>query len=751
MVNVIPLDHVDDVPVVEPNQHDDVLVVPEPVLVDEYEDPKEDEFKEEEDSQEEEDNIKVDIEKDKNEPELTYPYKEMDPLNPLPPASESEPKDAIEVENPIKHEDEIVPASVYEKGKEKDEFYGKLILDLGNEVHSSVEQGTAAMEKLVEKLGNVKGKNKRVRRDLYWTRVRAHDFYQEMTRRGFVFEERPNEAINVPIEDKKSPSFESIMPPKSAPMTQAAICRMIKENVDAVITAERARHANVGNDARGSRPVRGAVELLRWFEKTKSVFGISKCVEGKKVRFAATTLQGHALTWWNSKTTTMGLENVNRMPWSKMKQLMTAENRKLEMKESWKESSKSGRAFKVEIVVCHKCGKVGHKIRFCKEKNVATGVNALPMPTCYDCGEQGHTKNRCPKKVKQEKSFVDTRFSSMLDIDSVKIGASYEVELADGRHDVVIFCGKKLVRISYGNKMFIVERDKGMSRLKVISCIKARKYVERGLPPSRKVEFRINLVPRAAPVARAPYRLAPSKMRELSVQLQELLEKGFIRPSSSPGVHVDPAKIKSIKSWAALTMPTGGKEEEEAFQTLKQKLSSAPILALPGGKAYFVVYCDASLKGYGAVLMQREKLIAYASRQLKVHEENYTTRDMGLGAIVYALRLWRHYLYRTKCVVFTDHKSLQYNLNQKELNLRQQRWIELLKPPCYSLHVYTMPYTIARSICMHDYDMLPPSHEERLADIASPDSRRDSRGVPYEFWTIGCWWKSLTGYYSYLA
>ncbi|GKA42812.1 putative reverse transcriptase domain-containing protein [Tanacetum coccineum] len=92
----------------------------------------------------------------------------------------------------------------------------------------------------------------------------------------------------------------------------------------------------------------------------------------------------------------------------------------------------------------------------------------------------------------------------------------------------------------------------------------------------------------------------------------------------------------------------------------------------------FVVYCDVSLKGYEAVLMQREEVIAYASIQLKVHEENYTTHDLELGAVVFTLRLWRHYLYRTKCVVFTDHKSLHYILNQKELNLRQRRWIELL-------------------------------------------------------------------------
>ncbi|GJS11119.1 hypothetical protein Tco_0367915 [Tanacetum coccineum] len=291
MVNEIPLNHVDDVPVVEPNQYDDVHVVPEPVLVDEEEDSEEDEFEEEEDPQEEDDDMEIDIEEDENKPELTYPYEEVDPLNPPSPASESELDDEIKGENPIEHEDETVPISVYEvgesstaaipredgdrllpgfmrrdidslfgrmvnfsrrlcgretahalvekKGKAKDKLYGKLILELGNEVRSSVEQGTAAMEKLVEKLGNVEEKveckklkkeleearlsnaflrmqNERVERDLHWTRVRAHEFYQEMIRRGFVFEERPNEAINVLIEDEKSPLSEPQGSPPNA-------------------------------------------------------------------------------------------------------------------------------------------------------------------------------------------------------------------------------------------------------------------------------------------------------------------------------------------------------------------------------------------------------------------------------------------------------------------------------------------------------------------------------------------------------
>ncbi|GJR79735.1 putative reverse transcriptase domain-containing protein [Tanacetum coccineum] len=92
----------------------------------------------------------------------------------------------------------------------------------------------------------------------------------------------------------------------------------------------------------------------------------------------------------------------------------------------------------------------------------------------------------------------------------------------------------------------------------------------------------------------------------------------------------------------------------------------------------FVVYCDASNQGFGCVLMQRGKVIAYASRQLKIHEKNYTTHDLELGAVVFALKTWRHYLYGTKSVIYTDHKSLQYLFEQKELNMRQRRWIELL-------------------------------------------------------------------------
>ncbi|GJX36601.1 putative reverse transcriptase domain-containing protein [Tanacetum coccineum] len=155
----------------------------------------------------------------------------------------------------------------------------------------------------------------------------------------------------------------------------------------------------------------------------------------------------------------------------------------------------------------------------------------------------------------------------------------------------------------------------------------------------------------------------------------------------SQGLHVDPAKIdanlsKIAKSLTELIQENKkyiwGEDQESAFQLLKQKLCEAPILALPEGNDDFVIYCDASRQGLGAVLMQRDKVIAYASRQLKPNEENYTTHDLDLGAVVFALKIRRQCMHGTKCIVFTNHKSLQHILDQKELNMRQRRWLELL-------------------------------------------------------------------------
>ncbi|GKB63524.1 putative reverse transcriptase domain-containing protein [Tanacetum coccineum] len=519
-----------------------------------------------------------------------------------------------------------------------------------------------------------------------------------------------------------------------------------------------------------------------------------------------------------------------------------------------------------------------------------------------------------------DRSFISTTFSSLIDIVPAPLDNSFDVELVDGkivgidtsyelrRYHAVIVCDEKLVQVPYRNEtLTFCDNESSNEReswFPVISYSKAQEYIAKGcqvfwarisakkeedksegkqikdvpivrdfpdvfpedlpgLPPARPVEFQIDLIPGAAPVARAPYRLAPSEMKELSEQLQELFDKGFIRPSSSPwgapvlfvkkkdgsfrmcidyrelnkltvknryplpriddlfdqlqgssiyskidlrsgyhqlrvreqdipkmafrtryghyefqvmpfgltnapavfmdlmnrvckpyldkfvivfiddiliyskdekeheehlkailellkkeklyakfskcefwipkvqflghvidsrGIHVDPAKIESIKDWASPKTPTEicqflgpvgyyrrfiegfpkvaksmtkltqkgikfewGEKEENTFQLIKQKLCSAPILALPEGSEDFVVYHEASHKGLGAVLMQREKVIAYASRQLKVHKKNYTTHDLELGS---------------------------------ELNMRQRYWLELLSDYDCDIHYH---------------------------------------------------------------
>ncbi|GJS02952.1 putative reverse transcriptase domain-containing protein [Tanacetum coccineum] len=589
-------------------------------------------------------------------------------------------------------------------------------------------------------------------------------------------------------------------------------------------------------------------------------------------------------------------------------------------------------------VVCHAYGEKGHYTNQCRKTNINAQGRAYMLK---DRNAQQDPNvvtgmfllNQHLVKVlfdsRADRSFISISLASKLNIPSITIDTFYEIEMADGNlvstntvikgctltllnqpfeidlmpfklgsFDVVIgmdwlskyhakiLCDEKVIHIPIN----VMEKKLDEKKLEDIPVVKEFPNVFPedlpGLPPIRQVEFQIDLIPGAAPVARTPYRLAPSEMQELSNQLQELTDRGFIRPSTSPwgapvlfvkkkdgsfrmcidyrelnkltiknryplpriddlfdqlqgssvyskidlrsgyhqlrvreedipktafrtryghyefqvmpfgltnapavfmdlmnrvckpyldkfvivfiddiliysrneeehanhlriilellrkeklyakfskcdfwihivqflghlidsqGLHVDPAKIEAVKNWTSPTTPTEvrqflglagyyrrfiegfskiakpltkltqknksyiwGEEQESAFQLLKQKLCEAPILALPEGNDNFVVYCDASLQGLGAVLMQREKVIAYASRQLKPHEENYTTHDLELGAVIFALKIWRHYLYGTKCTVFTDHKSLQHILRQKELNMRQRRWLELL-------------------------------------------------------------------------
>nr|GEY36322.1 putative reverse transcriptase domain-containing protein [Tanacetum cinerariifolium] len=400
---------------------------------------------------------------------------------------------------------------------------------------------------------------------------------------------------------------------------------------------------------------------------------------------------------------------------------------------------------------CYNCNEKGHRKRDCPKlgRNGQGGNNRGGV---YQLGAVNAQED--PKVVTgtfllnnhyatvlfdsgADRSFIFTKFSTFINIKPVEIDTSYEVELADGKivstnnvlkgctlnhlnhsfpinlmvielgsfdviigidwlskNDTAILCGEKKVRIPLKNKALIIEGDRNQSRLKIISCIKARKYIENGwelfLAQARKYvengcelflaqvtgtvskEKRVEDVPVIRDFPENKYPLP--RINDLFNQLQGSsvyskidLRSGYhqlriyeedipITAFRTCGIHVDPAKIEAIKSWVAPTTPTEGKpfiwgnNEEEAFQTLKRKLCSALILSLPEGSEDFVVYCDVSLRGFRVVLMQREKVIANASRKLRKDEENYTTHDLELGTVVFALRLWRHYLYGTKCM-----------------------------------------------------------------------------------------------------
>ncbi|GJS33249.1 putative reverse transcriptase domain-containing protein [Tanacetum coccineum] len=431
---------------------------------------------------------------------------------------------------------------------------------------------------------------------------------------------------------------------KALAMTQAAIRKLVADSVTTALEAQVANMTNTNNTTRpkeapvarqrsykefmSCQPINfkgteGVIGLIRWFERTESVFSRSNCTEDCKVKFATGTLTEEALSWWNSFSQPIGIKEAYKITWIEFKKLLIK--------------------------------------KYCPRTEVQKIEDEF-----YHLTVKGNDLKTYLRRFQELATLCPTMVPDFEKMMEVFIGS-----------DVIIgmdWLSKYHARIIYDKKDVHIPID---GETLIIQDLP-------GLPPVRQVEFQIDLIPGATPVARAPYRLAPSEMQELSNQLQELADRGL---------HVDPAKIEAVKNWASPTTPIEirqflglvgyyrrfiegflkiakslteltqknkkyiwGEDQESAFQLLKQKLCEAPILALPEGNDDFVVYCDASHQGLGAVLMQREKVIAYASRQLKPHEENYTTHDLELGAVVFALKIWRHYLYGTK----------------------QRRWLELL-------------------------------------------------------------------------
>nr|GEV03132.1 hypothetical protein [Tanacetum cinerariifolium] len=355
---------------------------------------------------------------------------------------------------------------------------------------------------------------------------------------------------------------------------------------------------NRGNENRGTE---GIVGLTRWFEKMETVFNISHCPSKYQVKYATCTLQDSALTWWNSHKRTIGVDAAYSMKLAGLMKLMTevyCQRNEIQKIETglWNLTVK-GNDFTAytQRKDCPKLRDQNHGNKTRNKSGYKTGGNEVTAKA-YAIGGGGTNPDSNTKKYIQKGCKV-----YLAQVTSKKVEDKLEEK-----------------------------------QLKDVPIV--REFPEvfpedlPGLPPARQVKFQIDLVLGAAPVAQATYRLAPVEMQELSTQLQELSDREFIRLSSSPWEHR--VRDEDIPKTAFKT-----RYGHYEFQVMSFGLTNAPT-----GSENFVVYCNASHKGLGAVLMQKEKVIAYTSCQLKVHKKNYTINDLELGAVVFALKMWRHYI-----------------------------------------------------------------------------------------------------------
>ncbi|GJY87141.1 putative reverse transcriptase domain-containing protein [Tanacetum coccineum] len=406
--------------------------------------------------------------------------------------------------------------------------------------------------------------------------------------------------------------------------------------------------------------------------------------------------------------------------------------------------------------VCYECGSSKHLYNTCpklsrapvdvlQDPNVVTGTFSLKnhfATILFDSGA--------------DFSFISTKFAPLLNVKPSIVSLGYVIEVAHGKKEEV----DRIIRdckLELGNSLFtidliplghgsfdvIVGMDWLSKNKAEIVChekivripmeggeilrVQGEHFIDvfsedlSGLLPQQQVELHIDLIPKATPVLKSPYRLAPSEIQELSEQLQELQDKSFIRTSHSPWgepvlfvkkkdgslrMCIDYQELNKLtvknrypllriddlfdqlqgaqrdRHFEFTVMPFGLTNAPAVFMDLMSRTKEdhevhLKLVLVLLKKERLYVYCDAPNQGLGCVLRQRGKVVTYASRQLKIHKKNYTTHDLELGAVVFALKTWRHYLYGTKSVIYTYHKSLQHIFDKNELNMRQRRWIEL--------------------------------------------------------------------------
>nr|GEV90594.1 reverse transcriptase domain-containing protein [Tanacetum cinerariifolium] len=429
-------------------------------------------------------------------------------------------------------------------------------------------------------------------------------------------------------------------------MTQAAIKKFVDDSVTAALEAQAATMANTSNPDRNTSPTgtpvaktenhkefiscqpfyfngtEGAVGLIRWFERIKSVFFRSRKMEDKLYNLI---VKGNGLKTYVRRFQELAVLCPNMVPNTEilLEAFIEGLPRSIEGNVTASKPQTLKKAINIAQRLIDQCQKTNintqRRAYLLRDKNAHQDSNVV-TDAFYDIRMANGNLVSTNTVIKGATlTLLNQPFE--IDLMLIKLG-SFDVVIGIdwlSKYHTKILCDEKVIHIPLNGETLIIrviEKKSDEKRIEDIPVVKEFPdfFPEdlHDLPPICQVEFQIDLNPGAAPVDRAPYRPAPLEMQELSNQLQELIDRGFLRPS------------------------------------------------------------------LGEVLMQKEKVIAYESRKLKPNEENDITHVLELGTVVFAVKIWRHYLYCTKCTVFTDHKSLQHILHQKELNMRQRRWLELL-------------------------------------------------------------------------
>nr|GEU28869.1 putative reverse transcriptase domain, ribonuclease H-like domain, aspartic peptidase domain protein [Tanacetum cinerariifolium] len=451
--------------------------------------------------------------------------------------------------------------------------------------------------------------------------------------------------IPPPVIVPPSSMLSPIMPPKrtstsaASAMTQGAIRQLVADSVTVALEAHAVTMANTDNLNRNTglreTPVakrgnykdfiscqpfyfngtKGSVELIRWFERTESVFSRSNCAEENKVTFATSTLTDDALSWWNVYAQPIRIEQSNKTTWTELKRLLT---NKPETFRSYAATPTGNSGYTENRPLCNKCtlhhtgpctvkckacNKVGHLTRNCINKGPATRSNQqLVLVICRACGEEGHYANQCPKENNNAygRTYI-LRDKNAHQDPNVVTDTTYDIEMANGNLIAQVMKKKS--------------DEKGLEDIPVV-----REFLEAfpeelpGLPPVHQVEFQIKLVPGAAPKDES-FRMCIDywELNKLTIKnryplpmIDDLFDQlqgssVYLKINLRSGYHQLRVRNEDIPKTA---FRTRGEDQDTAFQLLKQKLCEAPILALPKGNDDFVVYCDASHQAQTEVIKE---------------------------------------------------------------------------------------------------------------------------------------------------